>query len=213
MSESTPKPSSRLSISDAGSRNVLKSVSRVAGRALCHALAAAVELEYRLHRFVISTAGAKVMRGLAIPGRFFYAKCESSRVVLDQIVTGKIAIAFFKFSHLFFKITNASQCRGLALGGLNAILLHGQYLSPEMHELNRKFIGSRRDLRFIERLHSRFVSTDSVGNASQVANNVHGGLPIGESSGVGTTDSTDLEIPDPTPPDQDNKILIGPTDI
>lgn len=195
MSELTPLPSTRSAHSHSGSRDVLKAITCVAGRALCHALLTTAELEYRLHRFVISTAGAKVMRGLAIPGRFFYAKCESSRVALDQIVTGKIAITFFKLSNLLFKVTYASQRRCLALGGLNAILLHGQYLSPEMRELNRKFIGGRRDLCFIERLHRRFISTDSVSNACQVANNVHGGLPGGESVGVGTPDSTGGSTP------------------
>lgn len=128
-----------------------------ARRALRNFIVLGCDLEYRLHRFVISAAGAKVMHWLSVPGRFFYAKSESSRVVLDQIVAGKISIAFFKLSNLIFKFTYASQRRGLALGGLKALILHGDYLCSDMHELNMKFIGSRRDLRFIQRFYSRLV--------------------------------------------------------
>lgn len=128
-----------------------------ARRALRNLIVLGCDLEYRLHRFVISAAGAKVMHWLSVPGRFFYAKGESSGVVLNQIVAGKISIAFFKLADLVFKLTYASQRRGCALGGLKALILHGDHLCTEMHELNLKFIGSRRDLRFIQRFYSRLV--------------------------------------------------------
>ena len=138
------------------------SVLGFTARALRHSIISWLGLEYRLHRFVISAAGTKVMNWFSVPGRFFYAKCEGSRVALNQIVTGKISIAFFKLSYLFFKLTIFSQGRGLALGGLRGILLHGKHMRPELRELNRQFIGGRRDLCFIERCYSRLVGIEAL---------------------------------------------------
>lgn len=180
--------------------------------ALRKTLLVATKLEYRLHASVISTSGAKVMRGLSVPGRFFYNQYEGAGVGLYKFVAGKVSIAFFKLAQPFFEITYASQRRGLALGGLYSLLLHGEYLSREMRELNVQFIGGRPDLLFIARLYRSLHYAGRSRDASQKCNNVHGGLPIGESVGVGTADSTDLEAPAPTP-ERDKRVPIGPLDI
>lgn len=138
------------------------SIVSFTARALRKCIICWLGLEYRLHRFVISAAGAKVMNWFSVPGRFFYAKRERSRMALYQFVTGKISIAFFKLSYLFFELTIFSQGRGLALGGLKGLLLHGEHMTPDLRELNRKFIGSRRDLRFIERCYCRLVGVETL---------------------------------------------------
>lgn len=195
-----------------GRRRVLKPVLGFACRALCRALLAATELEYRLHRFVISAAGAKVMRGLSIPGRFFYQQYEGSRVGLHKLITGKISIAFFKLSNLFFELTYTSQGRGLALGGLRSLLLHSEYMSTDMRELNRQFVGGRRDLCLIERFYRRLVEAERSCEARKEGQKVHGGLPDGESAGVGTANSTDGSTPAPIPA-SDEKVQVGPLDV
>lgn len=149
-----------------------------------------VELEYRFHRFVVHTPGAKIMNWLAIPARFFKLEGERSRIVFDQIVALSIANLFFKLSYFVFKIVYASQQRALALGGLKAILLHGEHLSPKMYQLSGKFIGGRRDLCFIQRSYSRFVNTDCLADARNQAHNVHKNSPVVDESRVAAADST-----------------------
>lgn len=143
-------------------RLVLKPILSLACRAMRKTLLAVLELEYRFHRFVISTAGTKVMQWLSIPGHFFYAKCEGARVVLNQVVAGKISIAFFKLANLFFKVTYASQRRGLAVGSLRGLLVHSENMCTDLRELNRQFIGRRADLCFIERFYRRLVCTEAL---------------------------------------------------
>lgn len=162
---------------------------------------------------IIHTGLTKVVRRIIARVFLFERKSKDICRKLDQFVSVPISAKFFQLLHLIFKPMNSRQKLTFALGGLNPILLHGQYLSPEMSELNSEFMGGRRDLCIIKCLYCGFVGTNGMRNTRQVAHYIHGGLPIGESSGVGTTDSTDLETPAPTTPDQDNKILIGPTDI
>ncbi|MEN5162602.1 hypothetical protein [Achromobacter kerstersii] len=150
----------------------------------------AIELEYRLHRIVIQAAGTKVMLGFGSAGRFFHSKGIGARVGFDQGVAVSLGTASFKFSNLVFKLVYASQQRTLALGGLNSILLHGDYLSPKLYELAIQFIGGRNDLRLIQRLCSRTNQTDSLCGRVKRAHDVHKSSPNVEKGGVGTPDST-----------------------
>jgi len=171
--------------------SISESIRVLALRTLGEALLVAVKLEYRLHTSVVATAGTKVMLWLSVPGRFFYQKGIGSGIGFDQFIALKVSIAFFKFSYLFFKITHASQMRALALGGLRSLLLHGEHMGADMRKLNRQFIGSRRDLRIIERLYCRLVGAETLGEGRDHIQNVHGSLLSGdESIGVGATDST-----------------------
>lgn len=173
-----------------GPLRFLKSISHLARRAARNGLLRATELEYRFQRFVIQAAGTYVMQRLSIAGRFFYAKGESSGVFLDQLVALNLACLFFKLAHPVFKVVYASQRRALALGGLNAILLHGEYLSPEMCQLSRQFIGGRRDLRFIERLYGSPMRVDGLSESGSQGHQVHEGSPGVDEGGVVTPDST-----------------------
>lgn len=68
------------------------------------------------------------MLGFGSAGRFFHSKGIGARIGFDQVVAVSLGTASFKFSNLVFKLVYASQQRTLALGGLNSILLHGDYV-------------------------------------------------------------------------------------
>ncbi len=144
-----------------------KSVKGFACTTTAQALIAASELEYRFHRSVIHTVGAKVVHRLSVLARLLKAKGENSRVFLDQLIALTLSNSLFKLSNSVGQVVIASQQRSLALGGLKALVLHGDYLCAEMHELNLKFIGGRRDLRFIQRFHSSFVRGCTLGHGGK----------------------------------------------
>jgi len=130
------------------------------------------------------------MKRLRAAGRFFYAKGECAGVVLDQLVTLAFANALFKLSNFAFKMVYASQRRALALSGLKRLLIQGDYLSPEVRDLQSQFIGRRRDLRLIQRLAGCSVCTCGLTEPGNHAHNVHSSSPGIEKGGVGTPDST-----------------------
>lgn len=171
-------------------RRLAESIGFTARVAGAYYLLSAVELEYRFHRLIVQTPGAKVMRWLSVPGHFFYAVGDRSGIVLDKFVAGLLACTFFKLSNLVFKVVYASQRRALALGGLNSILLHGKYLSPEAYQLSSDFIGSRCDLRFIERLCCGPVGRNSLRDTRNQTHDVHRNPPVVEEGCVRASDST-----------------------
>lgn len=146
-----------------------KSVKGFACTTTAKAFIAASELEYRFHRSVIHTVGAKVVHRLSVLAGLLKAKGENSRVFLDQFIAFTLSNALFKLSNSVCQVVIASQQRSLALGGLKALVLHGDYLCAEMHELNLKFIGGRRDLRFIQRFHSSFIRGCTLGHGGKDA--------------------------------------------
>ena len=130
------------------------------------------------------------MHGFAIAARFFQTKGERSGVVLDQLIALSISKALFQFSNLAFEVVYASQRRALALGGLKALLLYPEYLSPEMHQLSVEFIGGRNDLRFIQRLCGCADKPNCLPGSGEKGHNVHKSSPSVGKGGVGTPDST-----------------------
>ena len=138
-----------------------------ASRAISVAACGCVSLDYGFHRFVVQTCLTYVVHRLSISGRLFQAIDERAHKSINKLVARTFANACFKLSNPIFKLIFRSQGRALALGGLKALLLHGDYLSPEMRQLNLKLIGGRRDLRFIERFHRRLVGADALGDARE----------------------------------------------
>jgi len=128
---------------------------------------------------------------------------------IDKRVAAALCESFFQFSQLLcsLEVLMLQRVKGSTelektLLGIEKLFIHGP------NYFRRLGVVSESD--------DSFTDVDSAIDCAHRATNqrvIHGGLPIGESSGVGTADSTDLEAPDPIPPDQDNKILIGPTDI
>lgn len=130
------------------------------------------------------------MHGFTVPARFFETQGESAGVILHQFVAFTVVDALFKRSNLIFLVVHTSQQRALALGGLNAILLHGDYLGTNLRELHRKVIGSCRDLCVIERLHCSFVRADALADARNDGHDVHKNSLSIVKGGVGASDST-----------------------
>lgn len=177
-------------------------------------LVAGVELEYGFHRLVVHTAGTKVMHWLSVPARFFYAKGIGSGIVLYQVVALTLANAFFELSHSVAQVVIASQQRAFALGGLKAILLHDEHLSPQLYQLSSEFIGGRRDLRFVQRLYSSLVNTNRLADARDQTQNVHKNPPVVDESRVSASDSTARgDIGVTHTPERDEKVPVGPTDV
>lgn len=145
----------------------------LAGRAYRVLVQGAVALDYNFHRFVVQAALTKVMHWLSVCARRFQTVGERSHVDIDQFVAFSLAGFCFKLSNAVAQIVILSQQRALALGGLKALILHGDQLSPEMRELNVQFIGRRRDLRLIHRIGSYLVGGDCLSDSGKQGQYVH----------------------------------------
>lgn len=166
-----------------------KTIVGFAGGAARHCSCAVVELEYRFHRVVIQAPWANVMIRLGAASRFFYPKNDRSRIGIMKLVSASISLAFFELSNLSFKVVHASQMRALALGGLKAVLLHDEHLSPQSYQLSVQFIGSGRDLCIIQRAYRRLIQADRLRYSGQQGHRVHESSPNVEKGGAGNPDS------------------------
>lgn len=149
-----------------------------------------VSLEYRLHVSVVQARLTHIMHWLTVCGRRLQFVGERAHKDVHKLIAGSLALASFKLSNSVGKIILLSQCRSLALGGLNALILHGDYLSPKMRQLSSDFVGGRNDLRFIERLYCGPVRTDGLCDARYESNQVHKNPPVVDEGCVRASDST-----------------------